>query len=119
MTDRARWAVAAAYLAFMAGLVYGVWDPSGAIDEPVAVAAALVLGIVHVAVGWTTASWYTLVLPVVAAVAAVPAGTPDGVGGEPLPIWVVLAYLVLPAGTALIGAGVVARRWPDRPAARD
>ncbi|HEV8688294.1 MAG TPA: hypothetical protein VGQ84_13520 [Gaiellaceae bacterium] len=102
----------------MLALVYGPWDSSASANGAVALLAAIGLAILHFAIGWVIARWWVVVLPVLVVALAVPAGTPDGVGGEPFPIWFVLAYLVAPVGVTLAVVGVLVRRWSGRPAAQ-
>lgn len=118
MRFETRWGAAVAYVVVMVALVYGLWDSPASANEGLAVTVAAGLAILHFATGWVIASWWAVALPVLAVPLAVPAGRPDGVGGEPIPIWLVLAYLVTPVGIVLVTLGVLAHRWPDRPAAR-
>jgi hypothetical protein len=111
-------AAAVAYLVLLVALVYGPWDSAASANDGAAVAAAAALAILHFVTGWVIARWWVVVLPVLSVLLAVPAGRPDGVGGEPFPIWFVLAYLVAPVGIVLAALGVLARRWPERPAAQ-
>jgi hypothetical protein len=112
------WAAGAAYLVLMLALVYGPWDSSASANDGVVVPAAIGLAILHFAAGWVIGRWWVVAMPILVVPLAVPAGTPEGVGGEPFPIWFVLAYLVAPVGMVLAALGVLARRWPNRPAAR-
>lgn len=74
--------------------------------------------LVHSVTGFVIGRWWAAVLPLLAVIAAIPAGYPDANRGEPWPIWIGLAWFVAPVGAALITIGVLVRRWPDRPAAQ-
>ena len=68
---------------------------------------ALVAGI-HVLVGVLAARWWALLLPGLAVVVSVPTGYPSANKGEPLPIWVGLAFFA-PIAVALVAIGVGGR----------
>jgi hypothetical protein len=95
----------AAYLAVMAGLIYGVFNNGlGQDTAALAVAVLVLVGLLHFGTGYAARSWWALFLPVLAVITAVPAGYPNGVAGEPFPIYFVVMVMGI-FGTPLIGAG--------------
>jgi peptidoglycan/LPS O-acetylase OafA/YrhL len=78
---------------------YG-WDVAGVLI--LAVLAAL-----HFATGIGVARWWAIALPALAVLIAIPAGYPDVSHGEPLPVWMGLAFWA-PAGVLLVALGVAA-----------
>jgi len=102
--------VSVLYLACMAGFVYGIAEQQvgyGSDVTNVVVLGGLV--VLQVATGWGAAHWWAVPLPAVAVLIALPAGYPDDLRGEPLPIWFGLAVFA-PIGALLIATGVGAAR---------
>ena len=98
------------YLLCMAGLAYGLAERQvGYGSDLVGVLILALLAVVHLATGAGVARWWAIALPAVAVLVAVPAGYPDANRGEPLPIWMGLAFLA-PVGALLIAMGVAAMR---------
>ena len=101
----------AAYLAVMAGLIYGVLDTSALPHTDSAAIGLLVgLGLIDIATGYFSRSFAVAWLPLTAIIVAVPAGYPDDTEGDPIPISVGLIFIALPAMVLMaIGAGLA--RW--------
>ena len=88
----------AAYLALMAGLIYGVLDTSALPDTDAAAIGLLAgLALLDLATGYLSRSFALAWLPLAAIVLAVPAGYPNNTEGEPIPIYVGLIVIALPA----------------------
>jgi peptidoglycan/LPS O-acetylase OafA/YrhL len=110
--ERTEIVVAAGYLAAMTVWIYAIALPQVGYVSDVAGAVFLAaLAAVHVATGWGVGRWWAVLLPAVAVVLALPAGTPER-GDEPFPVWFALAVFIAPPGTLLIALAVTARRWP-------
>jgi peptidoglycan/LPS O-acetylase OafA/YrhL len=102
--------VAAVYLAAMAAWIYGVARPQvGYGSDAAAVGFLVVLAAVHLGAGWGIGRWWAVLLPLVAIVLALPAGTPER-GEDPLPIWFGVAVFIAPAGALLIAVAATLRR---------
>ena len=102
-------AVTAVYLALAGVWIYWVLERQLFYGNPNAdwVMLALLAGI-HVLVGVLAARWWALLLPVLAVVLSVPAGYPSANKGEPLPIWLGLAFFA-PIAVGLVAIGVGGR----------
>jgi hypothetical protein len=101
----------AAYLAVMAGLIYGVLD-TGALPntDTAAIGLLVCLGAIDFATGYFSRSFAVAWLPLAAIIVAVPAGYPDDVEGEPIPISVGLMFIAIPAMLIIaLGAGLA--KW--------
>jgi peptidoglycan/LPS O-acetylase OafA/YrhL len=97
---------AAAYLAAMGFWIYVVGERELFYGQPEAdLPLLLILAGVQVGAGLLVGRWWALALPVVAVALAVPAGYPDVMKGEPLPIWLGLA-VVSPLAVILVAVGV-------------
>lgn len=100
----------AAYLAVMAGLIYTVFRTGAGEGAAVGIALWVLLGLLHLGVGFASRTLASIALPLVAIVIAVPAGTPQDVGGEPFPVYFVMMILALP-GMVLIALGALFAQW--------
>jgi hypothetical protein len=107
----------ACYTAAIGGWVYGVAEQQRTYGDDAATFAALAaLAVGHVVAGFTIGRWWALLLVPIAIAIAVPAGYPDDLRGEPLPIGNALVIWA-PAEAALLLLGVsgrklhAARRW--------
>jgi hypothetical protein len=103
----------AAYLAVMAGLIYGIYGTGSGPAGAAAVAFFFALGLFHFAVGFVGAGWSLLFLPLGAVILAVPAGYPEDTTGEPLPLWFGIATVEV-SGVVLLAAGVAAAKLVAR-----
>ena len=74
---------------------------------PTFVASVVLL---HLALGYVLGRWWTLVLPLLAVLVAVPTGYPDENRGEPFAIWFALAVFGLPLAVVSATLGVLLRR---------
>ena len=72
----------------------------------------------HLGTGYAIGRWWAFALPVLAILAAVPAGSPDENRGEPFAIWLGLALFAAPAAVGATAVGVALRRLSLRRAAR-
>jgi hypothetical protein len=102
---------AGAYLALMAVYTYVVAESQLGYGSDVAgVLILLSLLLLHVAAGVAVARGWAILLPALAILIAMPAGYPNQARGEPLPIYMGLAFFS-PAFFLLIAVGVaIARR---------
>ena len=105
--------VATVYVAVMAAYTYGFANPSRGSDA-MRVVMFVALGALHFATGFAAGSWFAIPLPVLAVLLAVPAGFPENVGGEPFPVWLGLALLVMVPGALLIAVGLTTRFLLER-----
>ena len=117
-----RWrepAYAALYLSLECAFVYGVWNVRVGFGESVAAAVLIVVFVlvVNVGLGFAVGSWWALLLPHALVLLAVPAGFPPGDDREPLPIWLVLAWLTT-FQVLLVALGVAAHKLRSGPARR-
>jgi hypothetical protein len=103
----------AAFLAVMAGLIYGVYGTGSGPLGAAAVALFVALGPFHFAVGFVGASWSLLLLPLAAVLLAALAGYPEDTTGEPLPLWFGMAIIEV-FGLVLLGVGVAAEKLVER-----
>jgi hypothetical protein len=114
-----RAAAVVVYAALALYWIYGLAERQAGFGSDVAwVVFVIVGGALHLTTGFVIGRWWAIALPILAILAAVPAGYPDDSRGEPLPIWFGVAWFIAPVGAVLIVLGVIARQWPDRPAAR-
>lgn len=104
--DRKGPLIAAGYVAAIAIWIYALPRGGGTAETIVVLAAVFVL---HMLTGWGIGRWWALLLPIVAVVVAIPAGTPD-VGYEPLPVWFGLAVFIVPPALVVVGVAVIARQ---------
>jgi peptidoglycan/LPS O-acetylase OafA/YrhL len=112
-------AAVVAYAALALSWIYVLAERQAGFGSDIAFAVFVAVGAgVHLTTGFVIGRWWAAVLPALAVLAAVPAGYPDSNKGEPWPIWLGLAWFIAPVGVVLIFLGVIARRWPERPAAR-
>jgi hypothetical protein len=96
----------AAFLAVMAGVIYGVLD-TGFGRGAVALIYVLIV-VVHFAYGYATATWWALLLPPLVVLIALPADSSDFLRGA-----------LDPSGMVLIAIGVgLARMWGRQSATR-
>jgi hypothetical protein len=72
----------------------------------------LLVFVAQVAFGFAIGSWWGLLLPHALAVLAVPAQFPSSDQREPLPIWLVQAWLATPEAVLVI-PGILARKLRD------
>lgn len=96
------------YLGLGCVLIYGIWNTTEGFPEGTA-RTVLIVSVVaaQVAFGFAIGRWWALLLPYTLALLAVPAGFPPSTEREPLPIWLVLAWLATPAALLMI-PGVLA-----------
>jgi hypothetical protein len=101
----------AAYLAFLAVLVFWVLDKQVLYGSDIANWAVVVsVGLIHLVLGLAVARPWVVLLPFLAVVMAAPLGYPSANKGEPLPIWLGLLFFV-PLWVAAVAIGIGARRW--------
>jgi hypothetical protein len=106
-----RWAWAALYLGLDAGLLFALpafgHEQAGRVGIVLLAAAVFV----HPFFGYAVGSYWALLLPVLPAFAALPAGTPDG-AEMPLAAWLMLLGIFQ---CVLLVPGIVGRQVRDAP----
>jgi peptidoglycan/LPS O-acetylase OafA/YrhL len=101
-------AVAAAYVAAMALYIFGIADRNvGYGSDAAGWLGIAALAALHLATGWGMGRWWAVLLPLLAVPIAIPAGYPERTEPE---LWIGVAYVVAPAGVALIALAVAVRR---------
>jgi len=101
-----------AYLGTLAAWTYAVFDRGGT-GRGIAAASLFAVALTHVVVGFRAGRWSTALLPFLAIPVAIPAGYPNGVGGEPFPVWADFVLLA-PCGSILVLVGLATRRFVHR-----
>jgi hypothetical protein len=102
------------YVAWASLWVYWVLDRQLLFGSDIAGLATLVLvGLIHVAVGFAIGRNWAALLPLLTAAIAAPLGYPSANKGEPWPLWLGLLFWA-PVYMLVVAIGVGVRRWYDR-----
>ena len=109
-------ALVVGYLVAAALFAYGIYDQSVVSDAALA-GAAFAAAAAHLAFGFVVRRWWTLVLPPLGVLLAIPAGYPEDVGGEPFPVALGMAIVVGIPGLVLLAGGVGLGKVLERAAA--
>lgn len=105
-------AAAVAYLAIAVAWVYLFLDSGFLEDDDLWWLVTAGFALAHVALGFTVGRWPVVLLPLVLAPLAIPAGYPES-RWEPPPVWVTQTLLVQ-FEVALVALGLGARTLADR-----